>query len=429
MKPKLILNIMFGLVMVVLSASCYSENYENGTTPLNNAAFIDAAEYSAVKNVIIKKNLQTFSHDFSIKLVSPEENDSQIGFDVNEGAVNQYNSEHSTNYTLLPRAHFSFSSRAVRIAAGKVLSDPVVIEFQGLDQLEIDKSYLLPISLTYTPEGIELLNGSETVWFVVKRSSAITTAADLSGSYMWVPSYETPEGWIALENFEGLTYETLVNINTFDLGVNVSTVMGVEQHCLMRVGDVNWPRQQVQINGIMGYWPGNKKDFVIPAMTLNSGEWYHLAFTWDIPNALCSIYVNGKLAYEAVCGWSDSNFDLNCLTTGGEGDEGRRFFIGYSYDPWRPLNGLVSEVRIWSKARSQEEIFRDMYQIDDPETRPELRAYWKFDEGSGNVVKDHSMYGNDAHCLDGDNDFELKQRKEGNLKWNTSVEIPVLNLQ
>ena len=70
-----------------------------------------------------------------------------------------------------------------------------------------------------------------------------------------------------------------------------------------------------------------------------------------------------------------------------------------------------------------------MYQIDDPETRPELRAYWKFDEGSGNVVKDHSMYGNDAHCLDGDNDFELKQRKEGNLKWNTSVEIPVLNLQ
>ena len=32
MKPKLILNIMFGLVMVVLSASCYSENYENGTT-------------------------------------------------------------------------------------------------------------------------------------------------------------------------------------------------------------------------------------------------------------------------------------------------------------------------------------------------------------------------------------------------------------
>jgi hypothetical protein len=242
---------------------------------------------------------------------------------------------------------------------------------------------------------------------------------------MWVPSYETPEGWAALENMTGLTYEALVNINEFAVNRSVTSLMGIEEHALIRIGDSGYPRRQIQFKtGPVAFPYSQNKPMA--SIQLKANEWYHIAVAWSFSEAMCRIYVNGRLAYEAPMSWSEDTFDLNRLTTGGETDEGRRFFIGYSYNPDRPLNGMVSEVRIWSVARSREDIFRDMYEVKDPATKPELRAYWRFDEGMGNVVKDRSQYGNDAYCLTGTNNFENDQRIEGTLKWN-AVDIPKFN--
>lgn len=67
------------------------------------------------------------------------------------------------------------------------------------------------------------------------------------------------------------------------------------------------------------------------------------------------------------------------------------FKIGHSYgdpdDMSRQLNGEICEVRIWNVLRSQEEIYRNMYDVD-PQTTG-LKAYWKFNEGKGNnIAKD-----------------------------------------
>lgn len=419
--------------VVVLVTGCKSDDYGDGSTPLGNAAFIDAAEISSDAPVVIKKDLPQFNRSFSVKLVSPAPADAQIAFAVDESATTAYNRRHGTSYELLPTEYYELGELKVHIEAGKAVSDPVTIHFKDLEAMELDKTYLLPVSLTETPSGIGLLKGSETVWFVVKRSSAITTAADLSNGYLWIPSYENPAGWAALEGFKAVTYEAIVNIKDFThtnssgIGINVSSVMGVEEWCLMRIGDASYPRQQIQMKVGPTYWPANSLDFVVPAITLSPGEWYHLAFTWDLEAAEARLYVNGKLAHAAPLSWDEETFDLNCLSQGGFDDKGRRFFIGYSYDPDRPLYGLISEVRVWSTARTEAEIFRDMYEIQEPATMPELRGYWKFDEGLGNEVTDHSQYHNNAFCLDGKNNFESKERKEGTLKWNTSVEIPMLN--
>lgn len=419
--------------VAVLASGCKSDDYNDGTTPLGNAAYIDAAETASEAPVVIKKDLPKFNRTFSVKLISPAPADTEIGFVVNEGALDSYNHRHGTAYKILPKEYYELTALKAHIEAGKAVSDPVTINFKGLEGMELDKTYLFPVSITSTPSGIGLLKGSETVYFLVKRSSAITTAADLTDSYMWIPSYENASGWSALEGFKSLTYEAIVNIKDFThttssgIGINVSSVMGVEQWLLMRIGDSNYPRQQIQMNIGGAYWPANGRDFIVPSLTLSPGEWYHLAFTWDLAEATGKLYVNGKLAYETALSWEEETFNLNCLTQGGTEDKGRRFFIGYSYDPDRPLYGLISEVRVWSTARTQEEIFRDMYEIKEPETMPELRGYWKFDEGSGNEVIDHSQYHNNAFCLDGKNNFEGKERTEGKLKWNTAVEIPMLN--
>lgn len=425
--------ILWAAAVAVLASGCKSDDYGDGSTPLANAAFIDAAEISPETRVTFKKNVEQLDREFSVKLVSPLSVDLRVGFRVDADAIAAYNRRHGTSYGMLPAEYYDFPEPEVVIEAGKAVSEKVAIHFKNLDRLEIDETYLFPVSLTRASAGVALLKGSETVYYLVKRSSAITTAANLTGCYMWVPSFETAAGQAPIKGLKALTYEIIVNIPEFLLfadgqgAVSVTSVMGVEQNCLMRIGDSGYPRQQLQMQVGPTHFPEGGLTNVVPGLTLDPGEWYHLAFTWDVATSEAKFYVNGRLQYSGLILCDTDTFDIGQVTKGGVEDKAYRFLIGYSYNLFRPLNGMVSEARIWSVARTEEEIFRDMYEIKEPETLPELRAYWKFNDQSGNTAKDYSQYGNDAVCLDGLNSMENGERKEGTLKWNNSVEIPILN--
>lgn len=60
------------------------------------------------------------------------------------------------------------------------------------------------------------------------------------------------------------------------------------------------------------------------------------------------------------------------------------FHIGYSYEPGREMDGMISECRIWNVVRTQDEIKDNFYDVD-PKT-PGLLGYWKFNEGSGDII-------------------------------------------
>ena len=94
------------------------------------------------------------------------------------------------------------------------------------------------------------------------------------------------------------------------------------------------------------------------------------------------------------------------------------FKIGHSYgepdDMSRMLDGEICEVRIWRTVRSQEEIYRNMYDVDP--TTPGLCAYWKFNEGSGATVRDWTGNGNDATAHYPDK-----------VVWPSGIEVPIKN--
>lgn len=177
---------------------------------------------------------------------------------------------------------------------------------QGEDQtgaMEIDKTYLLPVRLS--SEDISTMDGSSVAYYLVKRSSAITVAAQLTDNWIEFPLMDTPgEVADAYNGLTALTYEALLNVDRFDLnnkdGVcNISTVMGVEQYLLLRIGDANFERQCLQFDGSgngsqFGKLP-SKSD---PAKKLYSGSWYHVACTYDQNERVARIYVNGKLIDE-----------------------------------------------------------------------------------------------------------------------------------
>lgn len=422
MKLKNIL--FFAVCLCIHATGCKSDDYSDGTTPLGNAAYIDTAETTPETRVTFKKTVTDLDRTFAVKLVSPAPSDMTVTFHIDEKAVATYNHRNGTQYELLPVQYYDLPQTDTRIEAGKSVSEDVTIHFKSLNGLEIDETYLFPVSLTGTSAGIGLLHGSETVYYLVRRSSAITTAADLTGCYMWIPGFETDEGKAAVNGLSALTFEAIVNISDFTADSGINTIMGIEQYCLLRFGDLSFPRQQLQVQ--IGGKAGGKFPDADESKALQAGEWYHIAMTWDLQTTDFRIYVNGQLQSSANATWQpdDGSSTIDLALTG---ESAYRFLIGYSYNPDRPLNGMISQVRIWSVARTQEEIFRDMYDVESPETKPELRAYWKFDEGSGNTVKDWSQYGNDAVCLDGANNMEEGERTEGTLKWNNSIEIPQLN--
>ena len=165
--------------------------------------------------------------------------------------------------------------------------------------------------------------------------------------------------------------------------------MGIEQYCLLRFGDSGFPRQQLQFAANEMKFP-NAND----GKLLQPGEWYHVAVTYDTETKAAIMYVDGKEQSRI-----DDYGNGEAINLGKQKKGDFMFKIGHSYgepdDMSRQLNGEICEVRIWNVIRSQEEIYRNMYDVD-PQTTG-LKAYWKFNEGKGNnIARDLTGNGNDA---------------------------------
>ncbi|MBZ4420355.1 LamG domain-containing protein [Myxococcus sp. RHSTA-1-4] len=117
----------------------------------------------------------------------------------------------------------------------------------------------------------------------------------------------------------------------------------------------------------------------MPAQDLNN--WVHVASVYD--GEKWRLYRNGELLAESPAQGS-GGLPMNARwAIGSKGGGGERTF-----------NGNIRDVRIWSVARTQEQIREGMN--DPPDEGAEgLSGYWPMDEKSGGRVLDHS--GNEAH--------------------------------
>lgn len=408
--------------IALLLAACetkYDKRY-----PFDNAAYIDAAETTASSPLTFKKTVTTLDKQLSAVLICPAPDDVEVIFAPDASLVDGYNARHETDYPMLDEAHYEFAERTAVVEAGESVSQPLTIRFKDLDRLEIDATYLFPVKIVSAGGGLKILDASATVYYLVRRSSAITTCAVMTDNWIEIPAYDRPGTADCVNGLRAVTFEAIVRVHDFHyagptstyIEEKLSTIMGVEQHLLLRIGDTNYYAEQIQIDGSgvsLGKFPEKSK-----AKLLSLEEWYHIAFTYDLDTGIACIYVNGELQSQTQVAPTVQaiNLGLRALAENPDESDARQFFIGYSYDDFRQLCGDIAEVRIWSVARTREEIWRDMYDVENPSEKPELRGYWKFNEGTGNVIKDWSQYGNDAVA-------------HTDLKWNTSIEIPQLNKQ
>lgn len=421
-------NFIIRIAVLALLVSC--NRFEPVDHVFDNCAYLDVSATSQTQAATFGNRVSSLEKHLCVALSYPSDKDVKATISVDASLTDAFNHRYGTDYQLLPDAYLDFSPVSVTIEAGKVNSEKVSIGLknlmgQGEDQtgaMEIDKTYLLPVRLS--SEDISTMDGSSVAYYLVKRSSAITVAAQLTDNWIEFPLMDTPgEVADAYNGLTALTYEALVNVDRFDLdnkdGVcNISTVMGVEQYLLLRIGDANFERQCLQFDGSgngsqFGKLP-SKSD---PAKKLYSGSWYHVACTYDQNERVARIYVNAKLIDEVkeagVAGpTADNKITLAMRALGMP--EAYQFFIGKSYNDFRPLQGKIAEARVWRVARTGDEIWKNMYRIENPKDQKDLIGYWKFNDGEGNVVKDYSWVGNHGKAV-------------SDIIWPDGIEIHEIN--
>lgn len=173
------------VALLISVTTCDNKDYSKGS-PFNNTVHIDAAKVKDVANFTFNNVKETGKQEISAMLAYPASQDIDVNFQVDPSLASRYNARLGTNYAVLDSKFYKFPTQDIVIPAGDVVSEMVTIDFSNLTDMEIDANYLLPVTIKQASGGVAMLDGSKTICYIVKRSSAITTTISLTGNYIEV---------------------------------------------------------------------------------------------------------------------------------------------------------------------------------------------------------------------------------------------------
>ncbi len=141
---------------------------------------------------------------------------------------------------------------------------------------------------------------------------------------------------------------------------------------------------------------------------IEAGKWYHVALTFKAGTV--KLYLNGELAEEGTTNQDFVDLTIvNNLGLDGKDWEGKEDGVLYPYDDFflgqwnqsRFLNGCMSEARLWSVARSDEQIAANATYLDveDEIESYGLLGYWKLSGDAAAALKDYGPYHFDAELV------------------------------
>lgn len=298
-----------------------------------------------------------------------------VSIEVDEKLVDAYNAETGGVCKMLPTGSYVLEQNSITIDAGKSVSVPVKLEIISMDDFDEGVLYCVPLKITSNSLGLEVLEASR-VQYILVNQVITTRGVNLKNS--WYITMEGMKDDPTLNDLPQCTMEIRMLAKGWRTsGHMISSLLGVEENFLLRVGDVGIKvPNQVQLAG-----RGNS----ITAPTfLALDTWYHIAVVDN--GSEMSIYINGELET------SVESSGMKAINLGFYYNS--YFAIGMSANDSRYFNGYVSEARVWRRALTPIELKNNQCFID-PATAEGLIGYWRLDEADGTTFKDIS--GNGYH--------------------------------
>lgn len=135
------------------------------------------------------------------------------------------------------------------------------------------------------------------------------------------------------------------------------------------VGGVTTDFGTSMLNNKLAFGIGNPDVTIQSTTSINTGNWVHVAATWDGSTGAMKLYINGVLEASGNGGTglrsAPSNIRVGSILTG----------INY-------FSGTIDELRIWNTVRTQSEIQSGMNS--EVNTNAALIEYYKFNQGTAN---------------------------------------------
>lgn len=368
---------MTGVAVAAALAGCGKDNA--GTHHYDNKAFISAS--ALTEQILVETETDSYTRELTIGIASPEDHDVSATFRTAPELLDTYRKAYyDNNAELLPEGICTIENPVASIVSGTVESTPVTLEFSNTGTLDLDKRYVLPVTVSEV-SGIDFLESKKTFYYIFRGASIINMVGDLSENRAW-PEWGSFE---QVRNMSAFTMEALVYPNALDK--QISTIMGIENTFLLRFGDSGISPNQLQVVGPYGNQKVTNNDMRVPV-----GEWTHIAVTFD--DGAVAVYINGEKKAESTFSGRSVNFAVPHSNESGTSIV-RCFWVGYSFEDARYFDGRFSELRMWNRALTEEEINAPDHFYRVANDSEGLVAYWKFDDGTGKIAEDYSQYGND----------------------------------
>lgn len=352
---------------------------EESYSDIDNSIFSPTLETASTINVKPSSTVSATGY-VEASMARKMDRDVPVTFKADPSGVAAYNGIYGAECVMLPTGHYSIPEPVAVIPAGGNTTGKVAVEFMNLDELDLNTVYVLPVRMS--SEFASLSN--DTYYFVVKEAALINVTADMTENYA---TYARGNQATELENLSKITVEAL--LYPFDFPNMLATVMGIEGSFLVRIGDAGIPANQLQL----ATSDGNITD---PAWTFDTNKWTFLTLTYDTTTGECCVYFNGVLKgsrqtgrYRNPVNWNTASGDIT--------DGPRGFYVGFAYDANRYFNGYMSELRVWNRILTKEEINSPNHFYYVNEESDGLAAYWKMDEGTGSLIHDYAN-GYDLEC-------------------------------
>lgn len=382
MEVCIMMKTIFKLGVLTLAVGCFIASCQSEYDIIENGVYLTDAQSSSVKRVTVDDTGATTA--ITARLGALAEQDVLVNYGTDSQALAAYNKKNGTDYQILPEEYYSFSENEAVIKAGSIASAPVELKIKPFDEnIDATKKYAVPVSIV-SASGAERLDASSALMVLIDQVIVTTVPYLGSGNYITV----TPEQ--PLEGLSAWTLEWNLCMDGYNRNnVTQWTITGMDGTTAVytRFGDVTCDPNQFQAK------VGAGKPQSITRFTAK--KWYHLAFTYDGSNL--RLYVDGKLDFIYPHATPGEVFAFKQIT-----------FANPSKSQYSLL-GKVSELRVWSVARSQAEIENNMYVVS-PDT-PGLEVYWRCNEGGGTQIIDHS-----------------KNQRHGTMKkeatWEDGVRFP-----
>lgn len=362
-------------VMAIMAVSCTSKkDLVEGSTYEQQAlfhSFRDGAKSLASFSNLIPLSATraevgtTKEFQFIATLAKENTSTTGIAFNVNTAPeeVARYNQQYGTDYPVFPDSLLTLT-RTLTIDNGLVSSNLGSVAVKISDSLVNNQPYLLAVKITPGSNGVPIMSGAQTLFYQIQKSvPVVKTSVSLTRDiYLKVENTGSTVADIGTTfTMEGLVYAEQFR-SASDVGeAQISTFMGTEGKTLIRFGDAGINGNQLQANGRT-------------ISAFNTKQWYHIAMV--VNAGTTSVYVNGDLV---------TSFNA----TGSLGE----FYIGRSYSDGRGFWGRVAEIRLWTVARTPEEIKENIMGVGTGSTG--LYAYWKMNEIKDNKIPDASGKGRD----------------------------------